>query len=81
MTDVDPQTTGEFWDAYLRAAGGGSKLAKVSRTIPDAPHELPAPVRGPVPCVPRIGPAAITFAWDLVMLRAPIAVDAPPKVA
>jgi hypothetical protein len=81
MTDVDPQTTGEFWDAYLRAAGAGSKLAPVRRTIPDDPHELPAPVSGPVPCVPRIAPAAISFAWDLVVLRAPIAVEAPPRVA
>jgi hypothetical protein len=31
--------------------------------------------------VPRIAPAAITFAWDLVVLRAPIAVGAPPRVA
>jgi hypothetical protein len=31
--------------------------------------------------VPRIAPAPITFAWDLVVLRAPIAVDAPPRVA
>ena len=81
MTDVDPQTTGEFWDAYLRAAGAGSKLAQVSRNIADATHELPSSVSRPVPCVPRIGPAAITFAWDLVVLRAPIAVDAPPRVA
>ena len=40
-----------------------------------------SPVSGPVSYVPRIAPAAITFAWDLVMLRAPIAVGAPPKVA
>jgi len=69
--DLDPQTTGDFWDAYLRAAGAGTKLAQVSRT----------PVSGTVSYVPRIAPAAITFAWDLVVLRAPIAVDAPPKVA
>jgi hypothetical protein len=81
MTDVDPQTTGEFWDAYLRAAGAGSKLAQVSRTIPDATHKLRSPVSGPLPGVPRIAPAALTFAWDLVVLRAPIAVDAPPRVA
>ena len=79
--DLDPQTTGDFWDAYLRAAGAGTKLAQVSRTFPDAPHELCSPVSGPVSYVPRIAPAAITFAWDLVVLRAPIAVDAPPMVA
>ena len=66
MTNLDPQTTGDFWDAYLRAAGAGTKLAQVSRT----------PVSRPVSCVPRILPAAITFAWDLVVLR-----DAPPRVA
>ena len=66
MTNLDPQTTGDFWDAYLRAAGAGTKLAQVSRT----------PVSGPVSYVPRIAPAAITFAWDLVVLR-----DAPPRVA
>jgi len=67
--DLDPQTTGDFWDAYLCAASAGT------------PYELCAPVSGPVSYVPRIAPAAITFAWDLVVLRAPIAVDAPPKVA
>ena len=72
MANLDPQTTGDFWDAYLRAAGAGTKLAQVSRTLPDAPHEL----CGPVSYVPRIAPAAITFAWDLVVLR-----DAPPRVA
>jgi hypothetical protein len=81
MTNADPQTTGEFWDAYLRAAGAGSKLAQVSRAIPDDRNDLPAAVSGPVPCVPRIAPAAITFAWDLVVLRAPVAMDAPPRVA
>ena len=79
--DLDPQTTGEFWDAYLRAAGAGTKLAQVSCTFPDAPHELCSPVSGPVSYVLRIAPAAITFAWDLVVLRAPIAVGAPPRVA
>jgi hypothetical protein len=74
--DLDPQTTGDFWDAYLRAAGAGTKLAQVSRTFPDAPHELCTPVSGPVSYVPRIAPAAITFAWDVVVLR-----DAPPRVA
>lgn len=81
MTNLDPQTTGDFWDAYLRAAGARNKLAQVNRTFPDAPHELCSPVSGPVSYVPRIAPAAITFAWDLVVLQAPIAVDAPPRVA
>ena len=81
MTNLDPQTTGDFWDEYLRAAGAVTKLAQVSRTFPDAPHELCSPVSGPVPYVPRIAPAAITFAWDLVVLRAPIDMDAPPRVA
>ena len=81
MTNLDPQTTGDFWDAYLRAASAGTKSARVSRTFPDAPHELCSPVSGPVSYVPRIAPAAIAFAWDLVVLRAPIAVDTPPRVA
>jgi hypothetical protein len=81
MTNLDPQTTGDFWDAYLRAASAATKLAQVSRTFPDAPHEFCSPVSRPVSYVPRIAPAAITFTWDLVVLRAPIAVDAPPKVA
>ena len=81
MTNLDSQTTGDFWDAYLRAAGARNKLAQVSRTFPDAPHQLCAPISGPVSYVPKIAPAAITFAWDLVVLRAPIAVDAPPRVA
>jgi hypothetical protein len=69
MTNLDPQTTGDFWDAYLRAASAGTK------------HEVCSPVSGPVSHVPRIAPAAITFGWDLVVLRAPIAVSAPPKAA
>jgi hypothetical protein len=81
MTNLDPQTTGDFWDAYLRAASAGTKLSQVSRTFPGVPHELCSPVSGPVSYVPRIAPAAITFAWDLVVLRAPIAVGAPPRVA
>ena len=81
MTNLDPQTTGDFWDAYLRAAGAGTNLSQVSRTFPGAPHELCSPVGGPASYVPRIAPAPITFAWDLVMLRAPIAVGAPPRVA
>jgi hypothetical protein len=76
MTNLDPQTTGDFWHAYLRAAGVGTELSQVSGTFPDAPHELCSPVIGPVSFVPRITPAAITFAWDRVVLR-----DAPPKVA
>jgi hypothetical protein len=62
MTNLDPQTTGDFWDAYLRAADAGTKLSQVSRAHPDVP-------------------AAITFAWDLVVLRRPIAAGAPPKAA
>jgi hypothetical protein len=81
MTNLDPQTTGDFWDAYLRAASAGTKLAQVSRTFPDAPHEPCSPVSGPVSYVPRIAPAPITFGWDLVVLRAPIGEDAPPRVA
>ena len=81
MTNLDPQTTGDFWDAYLRAVSAGTALAQVSRTFPDAPHELCSPVSGPVSYVPGIAPAAITFAWDLVMLPAPIAAGAPPRVA
>ena len=81
MTNLDPQTTADFWDAYLRAAGASTNLAQVSRTFPDAPHELCSPVSDPVSSVPRIAPAAITFAWDLVLLRAPIAAGAPPRVA
>ena len=81
MTNLDPQTTGDLWDAYLRAVSAGTNLAQVSHTFPHAPHELCSPVSEPVPYVPRIAPAAITFAWDLVMLPAPIAVGAPPRVA
>ena len=81
MTNLDPQTTGDFWDAYLRTASAGTKLSQISRTFPDAPNELCSPVSGAVSYVPRIAPAAITFAWDLVVLRAPIAMDAPPMVA
>jgi hypothetical protein len=80
MTNLDPQTTGDFWDAYLRAAGAGTNLSQVSPSLPDAQHKLSS-VDGPASRVPRITPAAITFAWDLVMLRGPIAPDAPPRVA
>jgi hypothetical protein len=71
MTNLDPQTTGEFWEAYLRAAGAGTNLSQVSHTFPDAPREL----------VPRMTSAPITFAWDLVVLRRPFAAGAPPKAA
>ena len=57
MTNLDPQTTGDFWDAYLRAVSAGTNLAQVSRTFPDAPHELCSPVSEPVSYVPRIAPA------------------------
>jgi hypothetical protein len=70
MTNLDPQTTGDFWDAYLRAAAR-TNLAQVSRTFPDAPRKLSSPVDGPVSYAPRIASAAITFAWDLVIRRAP----------
>ena len=33
MTNLDPQTTADFWDAYVRAAGGGAKLAQAGRTF------------------------------------------------
>ena len=81
MANLDPQTTGDFWDAYVRAAGAGTNPSQVSRTFPDAPHKLCSPVGGPASDVPRITPAPITFAWDLVVLRGPIARDATPRVA
>jgi hypothetical protein len=81
MTNLDPQTTGDFWDAYLRAAGAGPKLAQVSRTFPDDPQKRCSPASGPVSYVPRIARAPITFAWDLVVLRRPIAAGARPKAA
>ena len=71
MTNSDPQTTGDFWDAYLRAAGAGTNLSQVNRTFLDAPQEL----------MPRTAPAPITFAWDLVVLRGPLAPDAHPSAA
>jgi len=73
MTNLDPQTTADFWDAYLRAAGAGTKLPQVSRTSPGAPQELGCPVGVPVSSTPRIASAAIRFAWDLVLMPAPIA--------
>ena len=33
MTNLDPQTTADFWDAYVRAAGASANLAQVSRTF------------------------------------------------
>lgn len=69
MTNPDPQTTADFWDAYLRAADAGPDLARVG------------PVGVPPSYLPRIAAAAITFGWDRVLLRAPTAVDAQPRVA
>ena len=62
MTSLDPQTTTDFWEAYLRAADAGTSTA-------------------PVPSVPRRASATIKFAWDLVLLPAPIAAPAPPRAA
>lgn len=81
MTNLDPQTTADFWEAYRRAADAGTSLAQISRTLPNTPHEPCSPISGPVSSVPRIGSAAIKFAWDLVLLPAPIAAGAPPRVA
>ena len=44
MTNLDPQTTADFWDAYVRAAGAGANLAQVSRTLAGVPPELCSPV-------------------------------------
>ena len=44
MTNLDPQTTADFWDAYLRAAGARANLAQVSRTLGGVPPELCSPV-------------------------------------
>jgi hypothetical protein len=68
MTNLDPQTTADFWHAYLRAADAG-------------PRELSSPVGVPVSNVPRTAPAAITFGWDRVLMRAPIATGAPRRAA
>ena len=68
MTNLDPQTTADFWDAYLHAADAGTR-------------ELRSPIGVPVSYVPRTASAAITFGWDRVLLRAPIAASAPPRVA
>jgi len=32
MTNLDPQTTADFWDAYVTAADAGADLVSVSRT-------------------------------------------------
>ncbi|HME79630.1 MAG TPA: hypothetical protein VKI00_29400 [Mycobacterium sp.] len=81
MTSLDPQTTTDFWEAYLRAADAGTNLAQVGRTFPVALQQLCSPISGPVSSVPRLAPAAIKFGWDLVLLPAPIAAPAPPRVA
>ena len=73
MTNLDPQTTADFWDAYLCAAGAGSNLPQVSRTLPGAPKELGGPVGVPVSSSPGIASAAIRFGWDLVLMPGPIA--------
>ena len=73
MTYLDPQTTADFWDAYLRAAAAGANLAQVSRTSPGAPNELGRPAGVPVSHAPRMASAAIRFAWDLVLMPAPTA--------
>ena len=44
MTNLDSQTTADFWDAYVRAAGGSAKLAQAGRTFAGAPPELCSPV-------------------------------------
>ena len=59
MTKLDPQTTADFWEAYLRAAG--------------AAQELGVPVGVPASQAPGISAAAIRFAWDLVLMPGPIA--------
>jgi hypothetical protein len=54
MTNLDPQTTADFWDAYLRADGAGANLAQVRRAFAGSAHELCCPVCGHR----RIQPAA-----------------------
>jgi hypothetical protein len=81
MTNLDPQTTADFWDAYVLAADASTNLAQVSRAFPVAPHELCSPINGPASSVPRNACPAIKFAWDLVLLPASIAAGAPPRVA
>ena len=70
MTNLDPQTTADFWDAYLHAADADAGT-----------HEHRSPIGVPVSYAPRTASAAITFGWDRVLLRAPIAASAPPRVA
>jgi hypothetical protein len=38
MTNLDPQTTADFWDAYVRAAG--AVAPQVSRIFAGDPPEL-----------------------------------------
>jgi hypothetical protein len=33
MTDLDPQTTADFWHAYVTAADAGADLVKTSRIL------------------------------------------------
>jgi hypothetical protein len=44
MTNLDPQTTADFWDAYFHAAGAGANLTQVSRTFAVVAPELCSPV-------------------------------------
>lgn len=71
MTNLDPQTTADFWEAYLRA---GTNSAQVGDTFPSAAHV-------PVSETPKITTAAITFAWDRVLVSAPIGAGARPRAA
>ena len=34
MTDLDPQTTADFWHAYVTTADAGADLVKTSRSLP-----------------------------------------------
>ncbi len=73
MRDLDPQTTADFWDAYLRAAGTGTNLTQVSRAFPEV--GVPVSIGSGTACAP------ITFAWDLVLLPPPIASGLSPRAA
>ena len=33
MTNLDPQTTADFWDAYVAAVDAGADLVRVSPTF------------------------------------------------
>ena len=33
MMDLDPQTTADFWHAYVTAADAGADLGETSRTL------------------------------------------------